>query len=70
MMSQPIDDMLVFLKHAAMMALRGGVDHYDFRRACARELRKAALEFEEGNKSAAAHRIKMSRNKIDYGLND
>lgn len=70
MMSQPIDDMLVFLKHAAMLALKGGVDNYDFRRASARALRTAALEFEDGNKSAAAHRIKVSRNKITYGLND
>jgi hypothetical protein len=67
-MSEPLDEMHIFLKHAAQLALKGGVDNYDFRRASARALRMAALDYEEGNKSAAAHRIKISRGKIDYGM--
>jgi hypothetical protein len=58
----------VLLKHAAALAVKCGVDHYDFRRASAAALRRAALEFEDGDKSAAARRIKMSRNKITFGL--
>jgi hypothetical protein len=69
-MSEPTEDMQAFLKQAAMIAVKHGVNHYDFRRESARALRKAAVDFEDGNKSAAAHRIKMSRNKIDWGLDD
>jgi DNA-binding NtrC family response regulator len=56
------------LKRAAETALSAGVDNYDFRRASARALRRAALELEGGDRSAAARRIKVSRNKIMYGL--
>jgi hypothetical protein len=67
-MSEPIEEVRIILRAAADLAVRTGVDNYEFRRASALALRKAALDLEDGDRSAAARRIKLSRNKIVYGF--
>lgn len=57
---------LVYLevKSAALLAIAGGIDAYDFRKVCSLAMAQAALELEQGNISAAARRLGMSRNQF------
>lgn len=53
------------LKEAAKLAVEYGLEVYDFRRISAAALTQAAIEAEDGNKSAAARRLKISRGHIN-----
>jgi hypothetical protein len=69
-MSEPLEEVRIILRAAADLAVRRGIDNYEFRQASARALKTAAIDYEGGDKSAAARRIKITRQKITWGLVD